>query len=828
MKRSWHGWRPAAAGMVGGLVILLATAALAEEVVLRDGRVLRGRAGETVSLAEQNGAGEADSIRQIVFVNDDFRITFVSRRQVLSVQPDKSRENAEKFDCNTHERSKIGRSGRLKVASVGPPSGPLEQFDGWGRRIYPMLTPEREMKIVQVITDLTPQYARVEALNLTWDMRIATSTLPDEILDKILKHQINPKNLEQRKKIARFYLQCKRFKMAETALKGILEDFQADTQVAQDLQPTVERVRLMHAQQILDELGLRQQSGQHALVKQIFEKFPTEGMTGEILQTVRQVQQAYKQFEAKRKAIDAACQALVPQIQERADRATLAAAVQEMGAGLNPEMLPRMAAFLQNQDDPKFKAEEKLSLAVSGWLLGSDAATTDLPLTLSTWRLHGWVQKYLTETGKLKRDRLLHPLLAATAAKPETLAALAAHMTPPFELPEPLDENIPNYSKLAIGALPGQPDVTYYVQLPPEYNPQRRYPMIVSLHGIGHDPTMQIDWWAGEHNPDGPPGRQGQAGRYGYIVIAPDWTDEHQKEYEYSAREHAVVLGCLRDACRRFAVDTDRVFLSGHMEGGDAAWDIGVSHPDLWAGVIPISAEAQKICNFYIENAQHVPFYVVLGTLDGGRILRDAVVLDRYLKNGYNATVVEYLGRGHEHFLDEQLPLFDWMNRCQRRFPLPREMEGMHERKFDCKTMRACDNFFWWAQIEDLPPNSEATGWTSTHTSKQFTTGSGLTAPGTGGTALPSTPLPAGVRPLLVRGNVPTSNTIVLTAGNTRATLWLSPEMVNFSTRVNISVGGHRPNGVPAIIKPSVETMLEDLRLRGDRQHPFWAKVEAQ
>ena len=262
-------------------------------------------------------------------------------------------------------------------------------------------------------------------------------------------------------------------------------------------------------------------------------------------------------------------------------------------------------------------------------------------------------------------------------------------MTPPYPLPEPIDENIPGYSKLEIAVLPGQPDATYYVQLPPEYNPQRRYPMIVSLHGIGHDPTMQIEWWAGEHRAQGgPPGRKGQAGRYGYIVIAPAWTVEHQKEYEYSAREHAVVLGCVRDACRRFAVDTDRVFLSGHMEGGDAAWDIGVSHPDLWAGVIPISAEAKKTCIFYTENARHVPFYVVLGELDGGRIGRDARVLDRYLKNGYNTTVVEYLGRGHEHFLDEQLPLFDWMNRCKRSFPLPREREGTHEREFECNTMR--------------------------------------------------------------------------------------------------------------------------------------------
>ena len=135
-------------------------------------------------------------------------------------------------------------------------------------------------------------------------MRIATSTLSDEKLDKILMHQINPKNLDHRKKIVRFYLQCKRYSMAVAALQKILQDFKDDTQVAQDLQPTLQKLRLMYAQQMLDELGLRQESGQHALVQKIFKDFPTEDVSGEILQTVRQVQQAYKEFEAKRKAID--------------------------------------------------------------------------------------------------------------------------------------------------------------------------------------------------------------------------------------------------------------------------------------------------------------------------------------------------------------------------------------------------------------------------------------------------------------------------------------------------------------------------------------------
>ena len=162
MKRSWHGWRRAAAGIAGSLVVLLAVAAPATEVVLKDGRILRGRTGETVGLAEQNGAGEGDALKQIVFVNDDFRLTFVSRRQVVAVRPDTSLENAEKFECE-QPRDQIGHNGRQKVISVGPPAGPLKEFDEWGRRIYPMRTAGGVLNVVQVITELTPQYARVEA-----------------------------------------------------------------------------------------------------------------------------------------------------------------------------------------------------------------------------------------------------------------------------------------------------------------------------------------------------------------------------------------------------------------------------------------------------------------------------------------------------------------------------------------------------------------------------------------------------------------------------------------------------------------------------------------
>ena len=64
--------RAVPAGIVAAAAIFCAVRAEATKVVLKDGRVLRGRVGETVGLAEQPG-GESDAIKQIVFVNDDLR-----------------------------------------------------------------------------------------------------------------------------------------------------------------------------------------------------------------------------------------------------------------------------------------------------------------------------------------------------------------------------------------------------------------------------------------------------------------------------------------------------------------------------------------------------------------------------------------------------------------------------------------------------------------------------------------------------------------------------------------------------------------------------------
>jgi predicted esterase len=326
------------------------------------------------------------------------------------------------------------------------------------------------------------------------------------------------------------------------------------------------------------------------------------------------------------------------------------------------------------------------------------------------------------------------------------------------------------------------------VQLPPEYDPLRRYPAVITLHSAVSTPLNQIEWWAGSPGPDGL--RRGQATRQGTIVIAPAWARQGQSSYEASAREHAAVLTALRAALRRFAIDTDRVFLSGHSLGGDAAWDIALAHPDLWAGLMLITPTADRYVRHYWHNARQLPIYVVGGELDGTTIARNAVDLDRYLDRGFDTTYVEYRGRGHEHYSDEILRLFDWMGRKRRTFFPP---------AIDVVSMRPWDRFFWWVEMESAPPRTVVlpTNW----------------------------PPPPNTRPLSIEAKVGVNNSLAVRCGAERVKVWLAPDLVDFTRPVTVTIDSRQ--ALSGRITPDIELLLEDLRLRADRQHPFWAVVEA-
>lgn len=836
--------------------------ARADIATLKNGMVIEGHWStiSTVGADPLRPAGET-GLKQIVVMDTQLTRVFFPTKQLAK---EFGASPAVAMERIVLPGRRIPTSGQ-RIVVVGMPLR-IEPFDEWGYRRFTMAGPRgKTYDIVQGITEITPRWTKVEAIqginNFIWTMYIATSSIPREQLSRILYRALDPKNPDQRLRIVRLYLQAERFQDARIELEQLLKDFPD----LAELQQQVKVLRQLAAQRLLKEIQLRREAGQHALALMMLKQFPAEGVAGETLLEVRDaLQEIASRLEQGRQVADAVA-AQLAQIEEERLRLDLRPIVEEIRAELNLNNLGRLADFQRLADDASLAASQKLSLAISGWLMGAGAGVDNLQVSRSLVEVRELVRRYLVSSRQAERDEVLSQLTSLEGATPEYVSKILAHMKPPLPVPgwqpllppqEPAPAELPktatpkaaaawpaagsaascndaseeqavqpappqavpdaagaNVSPPGAAAAPAadagptaiaglfeltvstglseEPEIRYWVQLPPEYDPYRRYPCIVTLSGAATTPLQQIDWWAGGYQPASRT-RFGQATRHGYIVLAPLWLRPHQTQYEYSAREHAAVLAPLRDACKRFAIDTDRVFLSGHSIGGDAAWDIGLAHPDLWAGVIPIVATAGKYVTHYWRNAEYVPLYFVSGEKDGDKRVRNAIDWDRYLTHsGYDVMIVEYQGRGHESFHDDIQNLFTWMNLHRRNF-FPRE--------FSVDALRPWDNFFWWVETGQPKPANMI-----------------LPAEWGDGPTPERTP-----RPAKTTAKILATNGVLVQSACERVTVWLSPELVTFNDSLRVTINNRRQTK----IQPSLQTLLEDVRTRGDRQHPFWAKVE--
>jgi predicted esterase len=776
-----EGILPGRTALIAVLVVTLAGIAWADRVQLADGRILEGRFTplqgtivDPLAAVEQGGAVGGP----ILMCDDELTRTMVSKRLVRTVEEAALDPGMERIRIS----QRVPEKGQ-QVAGVGGIVA-TTPFDEYGRRILTLSTASGRLDVVQGITEITPRWIRIEGIQterpLTIDMRMATSCLSREALERVLAKRIEPSDPDDRLRVVRLLMQADRIDDARQALDRVIEEFPEMSALATERR-TLAR---MTARRLLDEILLRAGAGQNRLAGTILEGFPAEDADGELLEEVREIRERYRRDRER-------AGGLVAALRERAaavaadDAPAASAVVDEIQRELSFSSLDRLATFERVGLDADLAADRGLAIAINGWLQGPAAGDGNLKVALSAVRLRDLLRTYLTTADAPAREDVLERMRREEAFSAPTLAGLAAAMRPPVAPPP---ETAPGLYDLEIPGPDGDDSIRCLVQLPPEYDPLRRYPAVLTLHAGWSTPLNQIEWWAGM--PDATGVRQGQAARHGTIVVAPEWARADQAGYEYSAREHARVLAALRTAVRSFSIDTDRVFLSGHSRGADAAWDIALAHPDLWAGAVLIASTAGRYVTHYWPNAERLPVYLVGGELDRASLQQNAIDLDRYFKKGFDATYVEYRGRGHEHFSDDIIRIFDWMGRKRRNF-FPKEFEAV--------SLRPWDRFFWWVEFEAAPART---------------------------VVLPEAwPPPTGTRPLSVEGKKATTNSLTVRCGAGRTRVWLAPELVDFAEPLTVTIDGKRALRGP--ISPDERVLLEDLRLRGDRQHPFWAVVEA-
>jgi predicted esterase len=211
------------------------------------------------------------------------------------------------------------------------------------------------------------------------------------------------------------------------------------------------------------------------------------------------------------------------------------------------------------------------------------------------------------------------------------------------------------------------------VLLPADYDPVKRYPLMVA---IGGGPTanekqaksqavMMLGGWSKP------------AQEAGWIVAAMEDTASVRKAGK-DLRYHILHADQLRPVLAtlraRLAIDPDRIHVTGISLGSNYALAYAAAHPDWFAGIAPVSTEGESR-EFVLRNLNRVSVFTLEGAKDknirgieGPRAM--AKILDRF---GYRHRYDEDPDKGHEGFFAKYPAVLQWLSN-QPRPSFPREV----------------------------------------------------------------------------------------------------------------------------------------------------------
>lgn len=748
---------------------------------------------------------------KIQVIKNGLRIVFLNFKTIAS-KGDSRMANEISFDIDQRV------SGTSPIAGTFIRSGP---FNEYGHRTFTFGHPTNgRQTYIQGITKINPRYCELNTLVAdqarSWPMSVATGTVPKSVIKSlVLSRARNPDSPNTLFDLALFFQQAGDYQQAEEELRQI-EIKHVD--LAERVGELREQNRQLYAKSVLNEIENRADIGQSKLAigwTQVLE--PTSaGLAGELVARLQAVsereQQAEAQVESTRQLVLdllARVKNLEPAQQQAVERFRV-----EIQDDLSRVTAPRLDAFTRLANDQSIPEQNKVSLALSGWLLGSNFVTENLAITESLFLTRDLIREYLTlGTDEARRLAILEQLknYDYEPGAPEVIDAMIKQMKP-IASPETLSTYTgqqPLEFQIRIPGTLADPEPKLYrclAHLPPEYDPYRKYPLLLTLPGGAQPLEVNLNTWCGGYNAALSQNyrtniRNGQAMRNGYIVVAVDWREPGQTAWGYTNREHRIVMDALYEAMRRFSVNSNRVFLSGHGVGGDGAYDVGLSHPEHWAGVLGFSGKFGKYLKQYSENSVNgLPLYCVNGARDFVAIGAMKKALNRWLTvkpslGMPQPTVVHYDGRANEFFLEDLPEAFRWMNAQRRLWPTG---EGF---QFRCDSLRPGDSHFWFFEMYGIPGRNIVPAELYDGTKK-----------------FPE---------LKIAGKISSPNKFFLeplnVADGRDGTLWLSKDFVDFQETIVISGRGDDFKGN---VKPSVKTLLDDYLRRADREHIYWGRID--
>ncbi|MGL4555759.1 MAG: hypothetical protein ACRC33_31715, partial [Gemmataceae bacterium] len=682
--------------VLGLCALALSTSARADLIFLKDGYVIQGKIRREAVVEFDNVSKEMVSIPKGFFMVDDGpRRVYFSPRQVSIV---------ERLSTPPDEGVPVGRVMTLFKLQEMPPIEEVLETTPWEPKTW-----QRDYKfrsvglrnnvgVRQMIARMNPYYVQVDAVTrFKWHSGYLTREFDPAVIYDLLKAnkafaetaETKPNEVAaKRLRLINFLTQSGWYDYAEKELDRLITDLPDQKGRVTDARAVIDKQRAKDRWELLKAWY---NAGRIEGVRKGMEDFPLRNAPDKVLADLREMKtKLNEQGDALKQAADA-LDRISREVNSEHGR-ELARAAGVIAKELHAVNVERLDAFLGQAKEAvrqrerggrqPFTAEELLSLAVSGFLLGSPSAATKPEIALNLWKTRVFILEYLRDTSLGNRAKLVADYQKTVSPRVEIdeIAQMIGHL-PPVE-PELDLASVPRTVKAG-----PRGKTEYELVLPPEYSHNRTYPVVLALAHAGERPKAMTQRLAAA------------AAENGYILATVEWGGRGAMNWGYTAEEHDAVLDTLRDLRRRFQIDSDKVFLTGLGEGAKGVFDVGLSHPDLFAGILPVGGGPLFYPRRYWRNAQYLPVYAVTGTRivgDNGAAMREQ--FNHWVTRGFPAIWVEYKGRGQE-WLGGEVPLmFDWMRSQARAFPTQRLGTDGGGGAFGTEftTMRADDNRWYW------------------------------------------------------------------------------------------------------------------------------------
>jgi len=207
-----------------------------------------------------------------------------------------------------------------------------------------------------------------------------------------------------------------------------------------------------------------------------------------------------------------------------------------------------------------------------------------------------------------------------------------------------------------------------YVHLPENYDPEKKYPLVVGLHGYGSNPERFITLWKRFGNPDfiyatpQAPYPFGTGSELGY-----SWNTGGPEEEKIGDRSTEMaeeyITRVVMDLHKRYKVSD--TYLMGFSQGCGFAYQAGIKHYELFKGLICFGGwlDPEWIGEDVINEAKGLRVFIAHGRNDRMVEFKAGTDARDYLKDhGYDVTFYEFDG-AHQVPEDACRAMIEWMKK---------------------------------------------------------------------------------------------------------------------------------------------------------------------